>query len=108
MKMQVAIDQAIKAVCPIHGISFVNVDDKTTWLIDFKDEATNVQKELAQKLINDFVWDDVTQQKYDQDKLKNEYKDDLLAKTLYKVWLKDNTGKTFDDFLNEMLLLQNK
>lgn len=43
------LDAAIKAVCPIHGVSIGRVDDKAIWRIDFKDEATAEQRSAARK-----------------------------------------------------------
>jgi hypothetical protein len=39
---------------PIHGVSIGRKNDKSTWRIDFKDEATIEQKIEASKLLQDF------------------------------------------------------
>ena len=48
------LDAAIRAVCPIHGVSIGKKDDKSTWRIDFKDEATTEQRASAQAVIDAF------------------------------------------------------
>ena len=45
------IDQAIKAVCPIQGISFGRVDDKSTWIIVYDESATEEQRAVAEALL---------------------------------------------------------
>lgn len=48
------LDAAIKAVCPIHGVSIGRVNDKQTWRIDFKDEATAQERATAQAVVDAF------------------------------------------------------
>lgn len=48
-----ALHEAIKAVCPIHGVS-VTWSDRTKWRIDFKDEATQEQRTAAQAVMDAF------------------------------------------------------
>lgn len=47
MTIQQQVDAAVKAVCPIHGISFGLPADKATWRIDFDDAATPEQRQAA-------------------------------------------------------------
>lgn len=42
-----ALDQAIKAVCPIDGVSIGRAADKSTWRIDFADDATAEERAAA-------------------------------------------------------------
>lgn len=46
------LDRTIKAVCPIHGVSVGRVDDKSTWRVDFADEATPEQCAAATKVLD--------------------------------------------------------
>ena len=39
---------------PIHGISIVDFDDRNTWAVSFKDEATPEQIVQAQTIIDTF------------------------------------------------------
>ena len=48
LKVQIAVD----SVCPNHGISFGRLNDKTTWRIQFKDEATDPQRAAAQSVVD--------------------------------------------------------
>ena len=45
------IHNAVKAVCPIQGISFGRLNDKSTWIIVYADNATNAQKAAADALL---------------------------------------------------------
>lgn len=45
------IDAAVRAVCPIHGVSVGDVAHRSTWRIDFKDEATAEQRAEAQAVL---------------------------------------------------------
>lgn len=42
-----ALHRKLAALAPIHGVSIGRRDDKATWRIDFKDEATDQQKAAA-------------------------------------------------------------
>ena len=46
------LHDAVAAVCPIHGVSVGDGENKTTWIISFKDEATNEEKAAAQAVID--------------------------------------------------------
>jgi hypothetical protein len=48
------LDAAIKAVCPIHGVSIGGPDNKETWRIDFTDEATTEQRSNALQVMEEF------------------------------------------------------
>ena len=48
------LDNAIKIVCPIHGVSIGRRDDKATWRINFKDEATEQQRLAARAVLDAF------------------------------------------------------
>ena len=53
------LNAAIAAVCPIYGVSIGRKDDKQTWRIDFKDEATPEQRAAAVAAVDVFVTDPV-------------------------------------------------
>lgn len=48
------LDTAIRAVCPIIGVSIGRIDDKATWRVDFAPEATQAQRTAAQTLVDGF------------------------------------------------------
>lgn len=54
MNIQGKAQAAVDAVCPNFGISFGRLDDKTTWRIDFKPEATAEERAAAQAAIDAF------------------------------------------------------
>lgn len=49
-----ALFSAIKAVCPVESVSVGNVNDKTTWRIDFAAAATPQQRAAAQSALDAF------------------------------------------------------
>jgi hypothetical protein len=49
-----ALHAAIEAVCPIDGVSIGRQDEKATWRIDFKDDATKEQRAAAASVIRSF------------------------------------------------------
>lgn len=48
------LDDAIRAVCPIHGVSIGRQNDKTTWRIDFTLDAAPEQRVAAQAVVDAF------------------------------------------------------
>jgi hypothetical protein len=48
------LDQQVRAVCPIFGISCGSLTDKATWRIDFADAATAPQRTAAQAVLDGF------------------------------------------------------
>jgi hypothetical protein len=49
------LDSLIRAVCPIEGVSVARWDDRSTWRIDYKSEATPAQRASAQQAMDAFV-----------------------------------------------------
>lgn len=49
-----AVEAQIKPVCPIFGVSIGREDDRQTWRVSFKDEATPQQRASAQAQIDTF------------------------------------------------------
>jgi hypothetical protein len=45
------LHSTVVSVCPIHGISIGRRNDKSTWRVDFKDEATLVQQQAARDIL---------------------------------------------------------
>lgn len=54
MNIAAKLDAAVRAVCPIYGVSIGRLDDKATWRIDFADEATAEQRAAAQNVLEAF------------------------------------------------------
>ena len=50
----VALDQQLKAICPIDGVSIGRWDDPQTWQISFKPTATPGQRAAAQAALQRF------------------------------------------------------
>ena len=48
------LNDDIKNVCPIHGVSIGTMDDRKTWRIDFTDEATASEKKAASAVLDAF------------------------------------------------------
>ena len=56
------LDIAIKAVCPIHGVSVGRWADRATWRIGFAPEATKEQRDAARAVMDAFDPDAPTPQ----------------------------------------------
>jgi len=50
----VKLDGLLKAVAPVDGVGIGRWDDKSTWRIDFKDEATQAERAAARTVLADF------------------------------------------------------
>lgn len=48
------LHEAIAAACPIDGVSVGRKNDKSTWRIDFRAEATDAQKDAARAVLAAF------------------------------------------------------
>lgn len=48
------LDSSLKALCPILGLSIPDLQDSTSWRIDFHPEATESQKQAALNFIASF------------------------------------------------------
>lgn len=49
------LDAQLKAACQVHGVSIGRWDDRSTWRIFFKNEATKAQRIAAQEVLKSFV-----------------------------------------------------
>lgn len=74
MKTASELDKSIAEVCPIVGVSIGNKDDKSTWRIDFKPEATQPERDAAQAVVDAFVWDETPLDQADVDKINKQLK----------------------------------
>jgi hypothetical protein len=52
--LQEYIDQQLKLLAPVDGVSFGNLDDKATWRISFNPAATPAQQAAAQAWLDAF------------------------------------------------------
>lgn len=48
----VELDRALKAVCPVDGVSIGDPKDKRTWHVDFREEATDKQRSAAKQVLD--------------------------------------------------------
>lgn len=54
------LHKRISAICPISGLSISKKDNKETWAINFKGNATQEQKTSALNIIHNFSYEDFT------------------------------------------------
>ena len=54
MEIAKQLHDQISSVCPIDGVSIGRKDDKLTWRIDFKSEATQEQRNAARAVVDTF------------------------------------------------------
>lgn len=57
MSIIAALDKAVRAVCPIDGVSIGNATDRLTWRFVPSPSATQPQKDTAQGVIDAFAYD---------------------------------------------------
>ena len=100
MQLEAYIHEEIQKVCPIVGMSFGVLEDKSTWQIRFADEATEEQKKSAQVLLDAFEWNEQTQKYAERKALKQEMNANPFFKAVYAQYKKENTQASFDDFMN--------
>lgn len=105
MSIEFTVTNQVIEVCPIDGISFGKLNDKATWRIDYKPEATDQQKQAAQSVIDNFVWDAATQQKDAKQQLIDKYKNDPLAKYAFQQYKQANPGSSISDFVTYLMTL---
>lgn len=49
-----AVDAAVRAVCPIVGVSIAKKTDKSTWRVDFDPSATPTQRAAGSAAVDNF------------------------------------------------------
>ena len=55
----VELEQAIKRVCPIDGVSVGRWEDRATWRIDLQGDVTKAQRAAALEVVAEFELQDV-------------------------------------------------
>lgn len=106
MYLQVAVDQGIKKVCPIHGVSFGKLDDKSTWIIHFCDEANPEQKAAALNFINNFEWSEVQEEAAKRQADIDAKRNDPIFKLGYQSYRLQNPDATFEQFVDYLNAMQ--
>jgi hypothetical protein len=52
MEITLKLHEIISSVCPIDGVSIVDVNDSSTWIISYSSSATEANKQSAQALLS--------------------------------------------------------
>jgi hypothetical protein len=99
MYLQIAVDQAVKAVCPVYGISFGDPANNTTWRIDFMDEATDEQRAAAQQVVDNFTWSDADETNAAAVARIATLKQSPTMKAGYAMYKIANPTATFEDYV---------
>lgn len=100
MSLQSYLDSQLKLICPILGVSFGNLDDKSTWVIQFSDACTQEQMTAAQAFVDSFVWDEATQEIDRKIQRDASYINAPIYKKGYKDYLLSNPGASFCDYID--------
>lgn len=100
MNLEACLEEEIKKVCPIEGISFGDLNNKSTWHIHFKDSATQNEKDAALNILNNFVWDDKKKETHRKKHRDENYVNDLLYKKTFIDYKVNKPDATFSDFMN--------
>ena len=83
MRLEAVIQEKIQAVCPIYGISFGRLDDKSTWRINYEERATKEEKAKAEEVLNNFEWNDAIEKREARKQKIEEHKNNLPMKAIY-------------------------
>ena len=89
MRLAAVLNERILSVCPITGVSLGTRTDKTTWRIDFKPEATPVQRTAAQAVVDAFDVAAEEQKLKAAEQAKNTKKAALLSQPNKSVTVQD-------------------
>ena len=83
------LHDAIAAAAPIHGVAIVDANDRSTWRIDFEDNATDQQRAAAALAL--LTYDDLTA-------LKHELRVSIArdAETTRQKFITPGSGKAMD------------
>ena len=83
------LDNQIQTVCPIFGVSIGRTEDKLTWRIDFKPEATPAQRAAAQAVVDSFNVAAEEQKLKDAEQAKQDKKAALILQPNKSVTVQD-------------------
>jgi hypothetical protein len=99
MNMEAALDEKIKEVCPIDGISFGDTNKRETWKIQFSENATLEQKLAATKVMQEFRWDDSMEKQMDDKARIERLRESPAMKGCYMLYLDLNPKASFEDYV---------
>lgn len=99
MRIAVILHNQIKEVCPITGVSVFNPEDKRSWRIYFKPEATEEQKIAARNIVADFVYNESSEAEYTRKIMMREKQKDPIAKVVFAMYQAQNPDATFEEFM---------
>lgn len=96
------VDQELRKICPIDGVVIHNRQDRSTWRVFYKAEATQEQKDAAQDFINNLVFDE--QKKQEQiKKIRNDNASkNLSLRGCFRIEKRLNPALTFSDYLDQL------
>lgn len=83
------LHERIESVCPISGVSLGSHNDKSTWRINFRPEATPVQRAAAQTVLDAFDVATEEQKFLKAEGDKRVFKANLLAQPNKTVTIQD-------------------
>ena len=100
MTMEWSLHEKVLAVCPIIGISFGKIEDKSTWIIHYDINVSDDQKIAAKKVLDSFIWDDAAKE-YDRKSVRDiKYSNDLSCVSSYSQYIINNPKTTFSQYLD--------
>lgn len=100
MTIQSYIDCEIKRVCPIIGVRFGNLSDKTTWAIQYDDSATPEQIASAEAFLSAFIWDAEIQEIDRKNERDAKYINAPIYKKGYRDYLLLNPNASFGEYMD--------
>ena len=111
MLMQIELDNKIKSVCPIHGISFGQITgnieaDKPTWKIHFQSGATAEQIAMAQKVLDDFFWNEDIEKQHKKNEKVERYKGNMQIRSNYDLYCRTVKKISFAEYIDYLESIQ--
>ena len=102
MSLQSYVTSEIKKVCPIIGISFGDLCDKSTWTIQYDDVAIPEQIAAAQAFLESFIWCETTQLLDSKHNRDLRYIDEPIYKAGYRSYTVIHPTASFTDYMDSL------
>lgn len=102
MSLQSYVTFEIEKVCPIIGISFTDLCDKSTWVIQYDDAATPEQIAAANAFLETFAWCETTQLLDSKHHRDLKYINEPIYKAGYRSYSVIHPAATFTDYMDAL------
>lgn len=98
-----SLDKAVKAVCPIHGVSVGRDSDRSTWTFSPLSEASISQRQAAVNVLETFVYQPPTQDEIASSALDLSPLEKTIFKQIFKIRKQLDPTLTLAAFRQELI-----